>query len=97
MVRDTVAHVGEIPMTVVKIAVRCELIEANIETKRALMRAVGSPGGGEIEVAFSDFVGASDGDQLSDEFGKIIMAACPTMTMFSALALVDKLVARVVM
>jgi hypothetical protein len=83
-------------MAAVKIAVRCELIELNIETKRALMRSVDGPDGAAIEVAFSDFVGASDGDRLTDEFSKIILAACPTMTTVAALALVAKLVARVV-
>lgn len=83
-------------MTAVQIAVRCELIEANVETKRALMRAVDRPDGAAIEVAFSDFVGDTDKDRLTDDFSKIILAACPTMTTVAALALVAKLVARVV-
>ena len=80
-------------MAVTKINVKCELIEANIDTKRALMRAVDRPDGGSIDVAFSDFVGESDSERLTDEFSRIILAACPMMT--TTAALVAKLIARV--
>ena len=92
----TVADIGQNPKTAVtQINVKCELIEANIETKRALMRSADRPDGGQIDVAFSDFVGESDSARLTDEFSAIVLAACPTMTMVAALALVAKLVARV--
>ena len=93
----TVTSNGKIPKTAVHINVRCELVEANIVTNRALMRAVGSPDGSQIDVAFSDFVGDTDNARLSDEFSMIILAACPMMTSAAALALVAKLVARVAM
>ncbi len=82
-------------MMAVLINVRCRLIEANIETNRARMRAIDRPDGGEIDVAFSDFVGESDSTRLTDEFSAIILAALPAITAVEALALVAKLVARV--
>jgi hypothetical protein len=93
----TIAQNGKIPMTVVRINVKCELIEANIETNRAIMRAIDRPDGGSIDVAFSDFVGDTDRGRLTDEFSTIILASCPTMTTVAALAMVAKLVARVAM
>ncbi len=87
---------GKTPTAAVLINVRCRLIEANIETNRARMRAIDRPDGGEIDVAFSDFVGESDADRLTNEFSAIILAAVPTMTAMTALELVAKLIARVV-
>ena len=82
-------------MAAVLINVKCRLVEANIETNGAIMRAIDRPDGGEIDVAFSDFVGEPDNARLTNEFSAIILATCPTMTTVAALALVAKLVARV--
>jgi hypothetical protein len=91
----TVTSNGKTPKTAVHINVRCELVEANIVTNRALMRAIDRPDAGEIEVRFSDFVGESDNARLTDEFSRIILAACPMMTTNAAMVMVAKLVARV--
>lgn len=91
-----ITQIGQNPKTAAtQINVRCRLVEANIETNRAIMRAIDRPDGGEIDVAFSDFVGDTDGERLTNEFSAIILAACPTMAVIETLALVAKLVERV--